>query len=98
MSLTSGSRVLRYKWTELPMPTDVINRVNTIYNDSFSLPLFSSELLLLNEDQYNTMPDTYGLIILDVNFPYPFMAYNVRVRTTGDDDDTIDFAMPIPIR
>ena len=28
MSLTSGSRVTRYKWTELPMPTDVINRVN----------------------------------------------------------------------
>jgi len=30
MSLTSGSRVTRYRWTELPMPTDVINRVNQV--------------------------------------------------------------------
>ena len=28
MSLTSGSRVIRYRWTKLPMPIDVINRVN----------------------------------------------------------------------
>ena len=27
MSLTSGSRITRHRWTELPMPKDVINRV-----------------------------------------------------------------------
>ena len=27
MSLTSGSRITRHQWTELPMPKDVINRV-----------------------------------------------------------------------
>eukprot|EP00957_Ditylum_brightwellii_P012145 917342-Ditylum_brightwellii.AAC.1 len=33
MSLTSGSRVKRRVWTELPMPSDVISRVNKIRRD-----------------------------------------------------------------
>eukprot|EP00957_Ditylum_brightwellii_P166956 12709280-Ditylum_brightwellii.AAC.1 len=30
MSLTSGSKIIRRVWTELPIPTDVKNRVNSI--------------------------------------------------------------------
>lgn len=30
MSLTSGDRVVRHRWTELPMPQEVIARVSAI--------------------------------------------------------------------
>ena len=30
MSLTSGARIIRYRWTELPVPADVLARVNGI--------------------------------------------------------------------
>ena len=30
MGLTTGARVIRYRWTELPMPTDAIHRVNQL--------------------------------------------------------------------
>merc|ERR1712025_1329936 len=29
-SLTSGARIRRHKWTPMPMPREVINRVNSI--------------------------------------------------------------------
>lgn len=68
---------------------------NSIFDSQFDLPALGSERRDLNTRDFNTSPDTYGLIQLDSQSPYPFSAYNLRNRRRGD---VMDFVMPIPIR
>ena len=68
MSLYSGKRLHAYKWQELPIDKDIVDRVHELATHEHQLPLVNSELLFewapgiaLDDDQGATVGDTVSM-------------------------------------
>jgi Reverse transcriptase (RNA-dependent DNA polymerase)/Zinc knuckle len=76
MSLTTGCRLNRYKWTVLPMPQDVIDRVHTLAQQQHDIPglMFldrTGEPLPEHDDIDNIHPDDRSVEYNEDNAPIP---------------------------
>eukprot|EP00957_Ditylum_brightwellii_P107042 8167361-Ditylum_brightwellii.AAC.1 len=81
MSLSTGRRLIRNRWTELPLPQDIIRHVNQLAQRNPKGLIFtdcSGQLLMAQDD------DDTG----ETDITNPPASHEPRSEETDDDDDS----------